>query len=156
MGNGTKYTSKLDLIKSNISKIFANLGFLVSADKIQTVINDVIESLWPTVLEINDGNVSVYHIAGNLVVPTGTNKLFINTTTPLKVKNLLFVDAITNGTEIQVCGNIQFWTGDGSSDVGRMSRYYYQYTFGHGSADYMIEGCNTFVYFNQVWYCNFY
>lgn len=46
MSSGTKYENKIDLLASIISKVYTNTSFSVTADKIQTAMNDIIESLW--------------------------------------------------------------------------------------------------------------
>lgn len=53
MSQGTKYTVKNSLLASVARKVFTNTTWQVTADMIQTAMNDIIESLWGLVTDVN-------------------------------------------------------------------------------------------------------
>ena len=165
MGQGTKHTSKNSLLGEIMQKVFTNKSFLVTADKLQTVLNSIVESMWwkPVVLTITDANLSTYltHVGDNnppydyLTIPSNVGVLEINTTTKLSLAGIKNTTTRENGSKLKVIGNITLW-GSLSFNFGegRMSMYYYQYH--PGAAGGTMEGFQEFIYWNEVWICDGY
>lgn len=160
MSTGTKYTSKATLLTSILQKIFTNKSFKVTADKIQTAINDVIESLWnrrydKVILTIEDDNVADYLSGTDLQnIPNDTDIISIEVTTAINVATISFVSTPSNGKEIRIVGNgkINLWQGDGTATPYQLSKYYYSFIDGHSGASQSIGIFQDFMLWNEVWY----
>lgn len=171
MGKGTRFSTKEGLLSSVIKKIYTNINFEVSADKIQTAINDVIESLWnkrPNTLILNDANISQYKsIVENylpiVTIPTDTDILVFETTGDLNLFGIRMSGDIYNGKKLTVTGRVRFWQPPGYfyTVQGRMSDYYYAYTHSSfsntdGRDNQMIQSFAEFIWWNGVWFGNWY
>lgn len=175
MGTGTKYTTKSNLIASIVQKVFTNVSFKVTADNIQTALNNIVESLWskkyePVILEINDANLSTYYEAkpyintyayGLKAIPDDVDYIVINTTTLVQIAEISFVSNIPNGKTIRIfstyidnnVGNLKIWEGNGDINFPRqISQYYYSMIDGHYDSYSTKELYQEFMYWNGVWY----
>jgi hypothetical protein len=98
MGQGTNIRSKTSLLVEILQKVFTNKSFLVTADKLQTVLNSIVESMWwrPVVLTITDENLSTYltHVEDNnppyayLTIPSNVGVLEVKTKSKLSLAAL--------------------------------------------------------------------
>lgn len=165
MGQGTKHTSKTSLLGEILQKVFTNKSFLVTADKLQTVLNSIVESMWwrPVVLTITDENLSTYltHVEDNnppyayLTIPSNVGVLEVKTKSKLSLAGIKNATTRENGSKLKVIGNITLWGSlNFNFGEGRMSLYYYQYH--PAAAGGTMEGFQDFIYWNEVWLCDGY
>ena len=174
MGTGTKYTTKSNLIASIVQKVFTNVSFKVTADNIQTALNNIVESLWskkyePVILEINDANLNIYYelkpylsdYSGGLkAIPDNVDYIVINTTSLLRIAEISFVSNVPNGKNIRIFstntsgdGNLSLWEGNGNTNfINQLSRYYYSMTDSHNGSYNTKELYQEFMFWNGVWY----
>ena len=174
MGTGTKYTTKSNLIASIVQKVFTNVSFKVTADNIQTALNNIVESLWskkyePVILEINDANLSMYYenkpylsiyAYGLKAIPDNVDYIVINTTSLLRIAEISFVSNVPNGKNIRIFstntsgdGNLSLWEGNGNTNfINQLSRYYYSMTDSHNGSYNTKELYQEFMFWNGVWY----
>lgn len=174
MGTGTKYTDKTSLITSIVQKVFTNVSFKVTADNIQTALNNIVESLWskkyePVILEINDANLSTYYEAkeyintyahGLKAIPDNVDYLVINTTGLIEIAEISFVSNVPNGKTIRIfnnhagnVNNLKIWQGNGNPNFPKqITQYYYSMVDGHYDSYNTKELYQEFMYWNGVWY----
>ena len=169
MSQGTEYPTKIGLLNAIKAKIFTNRRFYTTADRIQTAINDVVESLWGKTQEeviyvIDDDNVADHvgvFSADNhptlMNIPNNTTILSIETTTGISAMLLTFVTTPSNGKRLDIVGNLKIWQGTDSWDteIGQFSAYYYTYRNSYADAI-SLEGFESFMYWNGVWFYNGY
>lgn len=171
MSSGTRFTTKDGLISSIVKKIYTNTKFEVSADKIQTAIRDVVESLWdkrPNILTITDANISQYYSVIDsyipiLTIPAETDILMFNTTVDTNLFGIRMSGDYYNGKKLKISGYVRFWQPDIYSlgISGRMSQYYYANTYSSnngydGRVNQIIEAFAEFVWWNGTWYGDWY
>ena len=171
MATGTRFSTKDGLISSITKKIYTNTKFEVSADKIQTAIRDVIESLWdkrPNILVINDANISQYMSVVEsfrpiVTIPVETDILVFETSGDTNLFGIRMSGDFYNGKKLKVTGRIRFWQPDDYSLLiqGRMSRYYYAHTYSpvsnnDGRINQIFECFSEFIYWNGAWFGEWY
>lgn len=171
MATGTRFSTKEGLISSVIKKIYTNTKFEVSADKIQTAIRDVIESFWdrrPNILILNDANISQYMSIVEsyrpiVIIPVETDILRFEVTSDLNLFGIRMSGDYYNGKKLKVSGNVRFWQPESYSlsIQGRMAEYYYAYTYSYvsnndGRNNKMYESFAEFIWWNGVWFGNWY
>lgn len=86
-------------------------------------------------------------------IPNDTTILSIETTSEISAMLLTFITTPSNGKRLDIVGNVKIWQGGPGWDteIGRFSAYYYVYRHSYvGTIS--VEGFESFMYWNGVWY----
>lgn len=178
MGSGTKFITKEGLVSSVVKKIYTNKNFEVSADKIQTAIRDVIETLWdrrPNILiittsDINIGGSSPY-ITYDIADPTHSRKIFtipseidmlvFENATPVDIHAIRITGTVYNGKKLKISGNVILKQAPSGMELnGRVGRYFYYHNsitpFNFSYSAPIVEAFTELIWWNGVWFCEWY